>query len=184
LGKITLVTGGGRSGKSCFAEKLASRGVEVVYVATSIVFDEEMEDRVRIHKRRRPSNWKTIEKYKKFTKQDFEGITDNDVIMVDCLTLMINNLFFDEGCDYNTISMTEYNDIESRIFKEIDQLSVVLKESKGSAVIVTNEVGSGIIPENRFARLYRDTVGRANIKIAGYSNEVFLVVCGLPVKVK
>ncbi len=179
-----MVTGGGRSGKSVYAENLLREKKEVLYIATTVPFDEDMQNRVKIHANRRPSNWKTIEKYKDFSRTIVDRSDENDGILVDCVTVMINNLIFDTGADFDMISLDEYAKIESTIFNEIDELLLLIRTSNRTAVIVTNEVGLGIIPENRLARLYRDTAGKVNCKIADCSDEVWLVVSGIPVKIK
>lgn len=206
MGKIILVTGGARSGKSTFAEKLAgSTGDKVLYIATSIPFDDEMKDRVKRHRERRPANWSTFEGYKNL-KQVFHLKDQSfEVILLDCVTIMITNLLF-ELAGFHDSAQGEFNidelrdeaieSIEKEILKEvkefIDEAKLKLKDETKSeneekskdVILVTNEVGFGIVPDNKLGRIFRDIAGRINQYIASRAEEVYLVVCGLPLKIK
>jgi len=186
MAKIILITGGARSGKSTYAEKLAmEENTKVLYVATSIPFDDEMKERVKKHRSRRPSNWDTFEGYKDlkniFTNQSLEF----NVVLLDCITIMVTNLILEKiGENIEIFSEEELNQIEREILKEIaDFLDAAMATTK-SIILVTNEVGLGIVPEYKLARFFRDIAGRVNQYIASRAEEVFLVVCGIPVKVK
>jgi len=186
MAKIILITGGARSGKSTYAEKLAmEENTKVLYVATSIPFDDEMKERVKKHRSRRPSNWDTFEGYKDlkniFTNQSLEF----NVVLLDCITIMVTNLILEKiGENIEIFSEEELNQIEREILKEIaDFLDAAMATTK-SIILVTNEVGLGIVPEYKLARVFRDIAGRVNQYIASRAEEVFLVVCGIPVKVK
>ena len=186
MAKIILITGGARSGKSTYAEKLAmEENTKVLYVATSIPFDDEMKERVKKHRSRRPSNWDTFEGYKDlkniFTNQSLEF----NVVLLDCITIMVTNLILEKiGENIEIFSEEELNQIEREILKEIaDFLDAAMATTK-SIILVTNEVGLGIVPEYKLARVFRDIAGRVNQYIGSRATEVFLVVCGIPVKVK
>lgn len=184
MGKLTLVTGGARSGKSTYAEKLVKEeGENVVYVATAIPFDEGMRDRIKKHKAQRRSDWKTIERYKNFDIAVSEGEFDGyDTVLLDCMTIMVTNLMFEDEVDYETLPREEIDFIEKKIVEEIDKLLTSLSDK--NLVIVTNEVGLGIVPDNRLSRIYRDFAGRINQVIAKRANRVYMAVCGIPMKVK
>lgn len=169
---ITFVLGGCRSGKSSYALKLAEQipGTEKIFIATCIPHDQEMKDRVERHRNERSSIWKTLE----IPVLLAEAIRKNDlnnVILVDCLTLWISNL------------LLETNELEE-ITGHIKNLAETLENIKCPVILVSNEVGTGIVPENRLARLFRDAVGFANQQVAAYSDRVIWMVAGIPVTVK
>lgn len=179
LGKIILVTGGARSGKSTFAEKtIQSIGKNLGYIATAEVLDEEMAFRVKLHRERRGNRWKTYEEphqaHQAILKAEQDGC---DAILFDCLTLYMSNLI----CSMEKI---DEQIIYERAKEKIELLLQQAKKFSGTIVFVTNEVGDGIVPDNAMSRCYRDIVGLANQWIAREADEVFLTVCGIPVKIK
>lgn len=186
MGKIILVTGGARSGKSTYAENLAkSFGDELMYIATSIPFDDEMKDRVKKHRERRPANWGTFEGYKNL--KEVWNIKDFSykVILLDCITIMVTNLLLDFGGDnVENLSHEELDNIEKNILQEVRDFLDEAAKNPEPVIMVTNEVGFGIVPDNKLARIYRDIAGRVNQYIASRADEVSLVVCGIPVKIK
>ncbi|NBC88561.1 MAG: bifunctional adenosylcobinamide kinase/adenosylcobinamide-phosphate guanylyltransferase [Alphaproteobacteria bacterium] len=165
--KSILVTGGARSGKSAFAERLVrTLGPESVYIATAEAHDAEMAARIEAHRARRGEGWTTRE-----APLDLVGAldaTDGGPRLVDCLTLWLSNLMFAE------------HDWEA----EGRALAEAIPRQSAPVVIVTNEVGSGIVPENALARAYRDAAGQLNQMIAAAVEDVYLTVSGIPVKVK
>jgi len=177
-GKLILVTGGARSGKSSFAEKLAKEAnKDVTYLATSQALDEEMALRIEEHKKRRPKNWKTIEEPLNASSViEKEGKSDR-VILLDCLALLVANLIFSKGDSTS-------EPIDQAVLNEIKTLAKISKDVPASVIIVTNEVGMGIVPEYPLGRAYRDTLGKANQILASEADEVYLLVCGIPVNVK
>ena len=186
MSKVILVTGGARSGKSTYAEKLAlDTKSKVLYIATSIPFDEEMKDRVKQHKARRPKNWSTFEGYKDLKQVFSNEKLDFDTIILDCITIMITNLLYDEtGEDIESFNQEAINRIEKKILEEVaDFLDYAEKTSK-TLIMVTNEIGFGIVPEYKLARVFRDIAGRINQYIASRADEVTIVVCGIPLKIK
>lgn len=185
MGKIILLTGGARSGKSAFAEKLLKNKNDVLYIATGIPFDSEMKDRIAKHRERRNKKWITAEAYKGL--DDIINKNKNSIkyILLDCVTLMINNLMLvDNNIDWNASGPEEIDKFENSIMNEIDRLLSAARDFKGSAIIVTNELGMGIVPAEPLGRHYRDIAGRANQVIADAADRVFLLVSGIPVKIK
>lgn len=183
---ITLVTGGARSGKSRFGESLLTEdNGEILYIATAKVYDSEMDDRVKKHRQQRPASWHTLEEYRHFSqvlpawKNKVEGV------LLDCVTLMVTQLML-ENCHQPWESLTplEVDDIEARIQGEIDVLMVALKDMAIPVVIITNEVGLGIVPGDKMSRDFRDIAGRVNQRLASMADHVYLVVSGIPVKIK
>ncbi|MDA9673469.1 bifunctional adenosylcobinamide kinase/adenosylcobinamide-phosphate guanylyltransferase [Paracoccaceae bacterium] len=163
-----LVTGGARSGKSSFAEKRTKQlGSSLVYIATSEIIDSEMEKRVAEHQARRGSEWQTLHAPLKLTEALFE--TDGKgPCLVDCLTIWLNNLIFHNE---DTVVVTK-------------ELIKVLEKRSDPVVLVTNEVGSGIVPENALARRFRDEAGRMNQIISQVADEVYVSISGIPLQIK
>jgi len=186
MAKIILITGGARSGKSTYAEKLAKEeNKKVLYVATSIPFDEEMKERVKKHRERRPANWDTFECYKDLKSIFVNPNLDFEVVLLDCITIMVTNLLFEKtGENIERFSEDELNKIECEILKEVADFLDAAEETTKTIILVTNEVGFGIVPEYKLARVFRDIAGRVNQYIAKRAKEVSLVVCGIQVKVK
>ena len=179
MGRIVLVTGGARSGKSRFAEQYAAKyGKEIAYIATAEIYDEEMAFRVKLHRNRRPPEWQTYEAPHDAHEALRAAGKEHDTILFDCLTLYISNLI----CSLDGIKDSDRN---YRVIKEsVDALITQAKANDGTSIFVTNEVGAGIVPESHLAREYRDLAGIANQLMARAADEVWLVVCGLPVNVK
>ncbi|NOY64863.1 MAG: bifunctional adenosylcobinamide kinase/adenosylcobinamide-phosphate guanylyltransferase [Nitrospirae bacterium] len=171
--KIVLVTGGARSGKSSFALDSASKSTGRKYfIATAEGYDEEMKQRIENHKKERSHHWITIEEPVDIGKALAEIDRPDTVAVLDCLTLWVSNLMRED---------TETSSLE-RSFKEFLQ---VLRQLKSLNIyIVTNEVGMGIVPENPLARIYRDMLGRLNQAVAELSDEVYLMISGIALKVK
>ena len=181
MGRIVLVTGGARSGKSRFAENYAiKRGNRVAYIATAGVYDEEMAYRVRLHRERRPASWQTFEAaydaHKTIDHISERG--EHDFILFDCLTLYISNIL----CAAEDIADSDKN--YRMVRGQIDKLLTAMERFTGSVLLVTNEVGAGIVPDNRLSREYRDLAGIANQLVAAQADEVYLVVCGLGVDIR
>lgn len=183
--KLILVTGGARSGKSAFAEELALKEQRVLYIATAMAFDEEMKSRIRIHQARRPDTWGTLEGYKDLDMA-LEPLRDSfDCVLLDCLTVMTTNLMFDDPAfDVESLSEAQKEALQENILTQVNRVCGWLKENGKSGILVTNEVGQGIVPENRLARYFRDVAGRVNQLAAAESDETWLVCCGLPLKLK
>jgi len=181
---LVMITGGARSGKSEFAEKLALEkgGNSVLYIATSIPFDEEMKERVKRHKERRPPFWQTKEVYKNL--YDVISKSNAKVALIDCLTVMITNLLMEVDLTWEKVELKEIDNIEKQIADEVDKILSAKKDFKGDIILVTNEVGMGLVPEYKLGRIFRDIAGRMNKKVADASDEVYLMVSGIPLKIK
>ena len=177
---ITLVTGGARSGKSTFAESKYLDKEGVVYIATSRIWDEEMQERVNHHQESRPSQWRTYEGNYNLV----DAIGDERYYLLDCITVLTSNIMFDITKDKEYIDFELQKEVEDTVIEEIINL-VNLVNSKGyDLILVTNEVGLSIVPENHVSRVFRDIQGRVNQRIAALSQQVYLVCCGIPVKIK
>ncbi|MEF9919014.1 MAG: bifunctional adenosylcobinamide kinase/adenosylcobinamide-phosphate guanylyltransferase [Eubacterium sp.] len=186
MGSLVFVTGGARSGKSSFAEKAVKEvgvGKKIVYIATAIAFDDGMKDRIRRHRQQRPSEWKTIERYKDYkmmkTDPDFQ---EADVILFDCLTVMITNNMLDVDIDYDHCTMDEVAKIEDAIKLEVETLLDVCAEK--NLCIVSNELGMGLVPAYKLGNYFRDIAGRMNQLVASRADEVYFTVSGIPMKIK
>lgn len=168
--KIIMVTGGQRCGKSEFAEAMALRLAEnPVYLATSVVTDdEEFQERVRLHRQRRGVRWTTVEEQ----VQVGSVAPDDRVVLVDCVTLWATNVFFSCGEDVSQAL--------TLITAEIDRL----RSKSSTFIFVTNEIGLGGVSENAMRRRFTDLQGRVNQLIATLAEEVYLIVSGIPVKIK
>ena len=182
MSKITLVTGGSRSGKSSFAEGLFNNIDDVLYIATAIVTDAEMIDRINKHIESRNSKWTTYEGFIELDKAIEKYNIDN--ILLDCVTIMTTNLMFKEEIDFENVSMGKIDILLNDIKIEFKKLIIKAKETNKNLVMVTNEVGLGIVPENKLSRIFRDIAGYVNQYIASECDEVYLVSCGLPLKLK
>lgn len=185
MSNIILVTGGARSGKSNFAESLCiKQNNKTSYIATSVAFDDEMKNRVKKHQESRPKEWKTYEIYKDIYSIVEELDKNYNTVIMDCITLMINNLMFNYGIEVDKANSKELDELENYIKDQLIKLLEAVKKTNLYFVIVSNEIGMGIVPENKLARIYGDFVGRANQLISKYSDEVYFVVSGIPMKVK
>lgn len=179
MGKIILVTGGARSGKSRFAEQYAARyGKNIAYIATAEVHDEEMAFRVSLHRKRRPASWQTFEAPFDAHLALAEAGREHDMVLFDCLTLYISNMLCAAP------DLQDADAIYAHLQDKIEALLAQAEKNEGTTIFVTNEVGSGIVPENQLSRVYRDMAGLANQWMAKGAAEVYLVVSGLPVNIK
>jgi len=178
-----LITGGARSGKSRFAQELAQRlGQPVLFVATAEAGDEEMRQRIEEHRRTRPTAWRTLEVTTHIGHHILQRIGGAQVVIIDCLTFLVSNVLgqFIGPTGDNIDELLA----EKAVNREIDELIDCLNRIPASFIIVTNEVGTGLVPVNRVGRAYRDLLGKANQRLAERTDEVYLMVSGLPVKIK
>lgn len=184
--RIILITGGARSGKSSFAEKFtASISEKVAYIATALPFDEGMKDRIKKHRESRPKTWTTYEVYKNIYKYIDEISIKHDVILLDCVTILVTNLMFENSeLSWDDIDREKIDEIERYIKKQVSLLIQKVRDTRINCILVTNEVGMGIVPENRLSRIFRDIAGRINQFIASNSDEVYFTVSGIPTKIK
>ncbi|QJW46864.1 bifunctional adenosylcobinamide kinase/adenosylcobinamide-phosphate guanylyltransferase [bacterium BFN5] len=179
MSKIILVTGGARSGKSLFAERYAHQsGTRIAYIATAQIYDNEMKNRVDIHRSRRPAEWKTFEAPYAAEKAVAEAATTADTILFDCLTIYTSNLLLAQTAPIDKTA--RYQSVK----QAIDRLIKSVESVSSTVIFVTNEVGMSIVPENALAREYRDLAGMVNQMVAASAHEVYLVVSGIPVNIK
>lgn len=178
MGHVILITGGCRSGKSAFAQQLAEEiGDQRLFLATSPSLDREMQERIRLHREERAHRgWQTVEEQlypARVIRESPPGAT----VLLDCLTLWINNLLYLSEKENKLLD-------EDSVRRVAGKLLAACRQRPGVVIMVTNEVGLGIVPENRVARRYRDLVGRCNQCIGRMADEVYLVTCGVPLKLK
>ncbi len=170
--EIVFVTGGCRSGKSRFALEFAdSHFEEKVFVATCEAGDEEMRTRIEQHQRTRGSDWQTVEVPTAIAEAVSSHRSKVDVILIDCLTLWVNNLLAEGGS-------------QEEIFAHADAFIQAIDEARCSVILVSNEVGCGIVPENELARRFRDVMGLVNQKVAACADTVVWMVAGVPAPIK
>ena len=182
MGNITLITGGSRSGKSSFGEKLLKDIDEVLYIATSIITDDEMKERVEIHKSRRNEKWQTFEGYK-----DLHNVIEEwecKYILLECATTMITNLMFDKYTDFDNISREEIQILEDNITEQFTRIISASRKFDKELIIITNEVGFGLVSEYRLGRIFTDISGRINQLLGRLCDEAYLVVSGFSLKLK
>ena len=173
--KCIFILGGARSGKSHFAQELAGKlGHKVIFIATGEPQDEEMQARIDQHKKARPKSWRTLEIGTNIGPQ-LEEISGAEVVIIDCLTLLISNLLGDNP---------DYLKAERKALAEIDELVAGMDKLDACFIIVSNEVGLGLVPETRLGRVYRDILGKAHQLIAQRADEVYFMVAGIPLEVK
>lgn len=181
--RCILITGGARSGKSRFAYELASKsGGKVLFVATAEAGDEEMKCRIEEHKRERPKDWSTLEATANIGSQIEQRIGSARTVIVDCITLLINNIFNRYG--NQTDERIDASLLKKEVEREINGLIECIEHSNADFIIVTNEVGLGLVPANKTGRIYRDLLGRANQMLAERTDKVYFMAAGLPVKIK
>ncbi len=166
---VTFVLGGARSGKSAFAEGLIeASGMDATYLATGRALDDEMSERIALHRARRGSSWSTVEEPLDLVEALQRTCAANRAVLVDCLTLWVTNLMM----------------AERDLAAETAKLVATLPLLKGAIMFVSNEVGLGIVPENRMARDFRDHAGRLHQAVANAAATVYFVAAGLPLKMK
>ena len=169
-----LILGGARSGKSGYAERLAKdSGKQVIYLATAKVMDNEISERVKRHQQDRPSDWKTVEEPIHLAAALQQWASPECVILVDCLTMWLMNLL----SDLSPQSLQQLEDEQRKLLEQLANLN-------GSVILVSNEVGMGIIPMGELTRKYVDEAGRLHQSIAALVGRVTLITAGLPLSLK
>lgn len=179
---ITLLTGGVRSGKSAQAQRLLEGERAVLYIATARCLDDEMERRIALHQASRPTHWTTAEASARLDRVLLDH--PDGAVLLDCVSNMVTNLMLDAEPDYDGLPQKRVEEIERMITAECDLLTDTLVRQGRRAVIVTNEVGLGLIAPYRMGRVFADILGRINQRLAARSDEVFLMSCGLPLRLK
>lgn len=179
-GKMILVLGGARSGKSEFAEKLAaSSGKKITYIATAEVLDGEMAAKIKLHQERRPKEWVTVEEEIDVLGSLSRG-GQGDLFLLDCATVWLTNLLYEQHC---SPLETEPHKMEALVLEKVAGLAKTVNQGL-DLVVVSSEVGLSIVPEYPVARLFRDLAGKANQFLAASADSVYLVVAGIPMEIK
>ncbi len=178
LAQLTLILGGARSGKSDYAEQLAGEaGERVLYIATAEIGDEEMAQRIAAHRLARPATWQTLEapRYIGATLAEIEATPE--VLLLDCLTLLVSNILLALESEPQPV-------IETAVQAELEALLSAQARLSVPLIIVSNEVGLGLVPPYPLGRVYRDALGRANQYLAAQANRVIFMVAGIPMTIK
>lgn len=181
---FVLLLGGARSGKSSHAEEIAAEvgGDSVLYLATAEPKDAEMAERIARHRAARPQTWRTIEAPREIAAALREGWQGEKVILLDCITLLVTNLLpAGEGFEQVAVQVREYERI---VMDEIEAMIDFITETDALVLVVSNEVGMGLVPPYELGRAYRDILGRVNKTLAQSADRVFFLVAGIPMQVK
>lgn len=175
---VIFITGGARSGKSSFGELIARKkaGDNVIYIASGVAVDKEMEERIAAHKKSRPKNWKTIEAPENICDK-LRLIPEKEVVLFDCLTTYLSNLLIKE-------ENKEYKEIEKALLKEVEEMLAIAKNRDLDFIIIHNEIGQGVVPPYKLGRYFRDISGRAARICASAAERVFTITAGLPREIK
>ena len=168
--------GGVRSGKSNYAVQIAKNiGNKVTFVATGEPLDDEMKTRIQEHKKNRPRQWRTIEQNRGIAGILAEETEQPEVILIDCLTLLVSNIL---------VQTIELSEVENELLIEINEIISYMKQSQSHFILVSNEVGLGVVPDTKLGRIYRDMLGKVNQLIAENATEVYFMVAGIPLKIR
>ena len=171
---IIFITGGARSGKSTLAVELAKKSNgKVAFIATAQAGDDEMKKRISLHKQERPQDWTTIEEPLDVASA-IDSASGHNIVIIDCMTLLVSNLL----CSDENMVETHW------IFEKIRELVDSARKFDGTVIIISNEVGMGIVPENKLARYFRDIAGKANQIIANSADQVYVCFSGIPLLIK
>ena len=173
--RLTLVLGGVRAGKSRYAQELARECGRVLFVATAEAGDEEMSSRIAAHRAERPRGWATLEEPVDLVTALAPRLPDFDTVLIDCLTLWVSNLLLQDPDD---------GEVQANIQTRTRRLVDLFEQSNSAWIVVSNEVGLGVIPAIRLGRDYADALGRVNQQFAAAADEVIVMFAGLPVSLK
>jgi len=178
--RITLILGGARSGKSRYAQNLAEASATspVLFVATAEAGDEEMAARITAHRAARPSHWHTLEEPRRLAAAISAWQPEPALILVDCLTLWVSNLLLSLPNPPDPSAAT------ALVMAETERLLECIQQSRAAWILVSNEVGMGLVPPYPLGRLYRDLLGSVNQRLAGVADEVIFMVASLPMRLK
>jgi len=181
MGKLTFIIGGARSGKSSFAQKLAEdSGKSVTFIATAQALDDEMSARINKHQQERRADWGTLEIPFGVAPYLCEKPTSTGVYLLDCITLLVTNLIMQ--CTQDDIADEQQS--TQAVEHEMNELLVYIREHEQDWIIISNEVGQGLVPPYQMGRVYRDLLGKANQRIASVADEVFWMVAGIPMPIQ
>lgn len=173
MAQLIYVTGGSRSGKSGFAQQLAEKHPgQLLYIAPARVDDDEMATRIELHQQARGERWQLLEEPLWLTERLIDNAAGQGALLLDCVTLWVTNLFF------------YFEEQQGPVLAEVDRFIELAWQLEEPLYLVSNELGSGIVPENRMARKFRDLAGIVNQRLAAAADEAWLVVSGLPLQLK
>ena len=185
---VTLILGGARGGKSAYAERLAAAsGKPVIYLATATAGDGEMAARIAVHRAARPPEWRTVEAAEDLAGALLAHATGGEVVLVDCLTFWVSNVLpraLGDTADEATPGLAAVSGVERDILAAADDLLDRARQIGSELILVSNEVGLGIVPSFPLGRVYRDVLGRVNQAVARRADMVILMVAGLPVDLR
>ena len=173
--RLTLILGGARAGKSSYAQRLAADGGQVLFLATAEAEDQEMEERISSHRERRPADWDTLEEPIDLVAGLTPLLPSYDTVLLDCLTLWVSNLLL-RGPDIASA--------RKDILPGARRLLDLYREGDASWIIVSNEVGLGVVPPTELGRIYADELGRVNQLVAAEADDVYFMAAGLPLRMK
>lgn len=179
MGTLTLLLGGARSGKSTWAQRTAQveGGDHVLFVATAQALDDEMAERIARHRAARPASWRTLEAPRHVGEAIQRVYRGEAVVVVDCLTLLVGNVLL-------SFPDAEVDRARRAALAEAEALVAFARSAPAHTIVVSNEVGMGIVPTTRLGRVYRDLLGEVNQRLAAAANNVYLLVAGIPLVVK
>lgn len=178
-GKMILVLGGARSGKSSYAQELAAKAEgRVIYIATAQAGDDEMRKRIAVHQAERPASWRTVEAPRQIGRSVLSSLANVDVVLLDCITLLTSNVLL------SLPESASLDEVQREMDREVDELLAAVEQGDADWIVVTNEVGLGLVPAYALGRTYRDVLGRVNQRLAQVADEVLFMVAGIPMKVK
>ena len=166
-----LITGGCRSGKSGYALACGRAKSPRIFIATATACDDEMAGRIKMHRTERGERWKTVEEPLALAEALNENSAHNGIVVVDCITLWTNNMIHGGKTD-------------GAITRRVSELGKAVLQAESSVIIVTNEIGAGIVPENPLARRFRDLLGLANQRLASVCGRVVCMIAGIPLPIK
>lgn len=180
MGELILILGGSRSGKSTYAQKLALElgGARVLFVATAEARDDEMQARIAKHKEERPAGWRTLEAPLDVAEALRPTVGDARVVLLDCLTLLASNAMLAQGENADEKAM------EQALLREVNAVLDLWRAGDFDLIVVSNEVGLGVVPAYELGRYYRDLLGRANQMLAAQADRVYFMIAGLPLELK
>ena len=179
MSKITLILGGARSGKSFYAQELAeASGKSVTFLATAQALDDEMAARIQRHRAERPAHWETLEIPRGLTSHLAQ--IRSDVVILDCVTLLVTNLLMQSVKD----DLVDEAPFMQDVHTEVDELLAALRTKEQHWLVISNEIGLGLVPPYQMGRVFRDGLGWANQKLAREADEVIFMVAGIPMAIK
>jgi adenosylcobinamide kinase / adenosylcobinamide-phosphate guanylyltransferase len=177
--RLTLILGGARSGKSSYAQTLAEQsGKSVAYLATAQALDEEMSARIQKHRAERPAHWETLE-IPLYISSHIDRLK-TDIVVLDCMTLLVTNLLMQFVKD----DLVDESPFTQAIQKEVDELVLQIRKQRQDWLIISNELGLGLVPPYQMGRVYRDAMGWTNQRLAREADKVIFMVAGIPTVIK